>query len=96
VTDEDVLVRKFKAYFKDKKLREISEVTGLNISRVFRILNGSKISYFEGAMISKIVEQSNEPGFSTVGNLSNKEKLKLNLNKLIRLERIIGLEEFSK
>ena len=42
MTDEDVLVRKFKAYFKDKKLREISDVTGLNISRVFRIFKWIK------------------------------------------------------
>lgn len=89
--NEELLIRKFKNYFKGKKLREISVMTGLSISRVFRILNGSKLTYQEGHLLNQIMGENSNGIDGLLINKNNVVHIKKKLKKLIRLEKIIGM-----
>ena len=53
--NEEVLISKMREKYKKKTYKEISQDMNLNQTRVFRIFNGSKISYQEALKMYQLV-----------------------------------------
>ena len=87
--DEKILIRKIKEKFKNNTYKEISKNSGMNISRLFRIFNGSKISYIEALNLHRLL---NEDDTSKFNFLNPKYSLEIEerVDRLARLEAIIG------
>ena len=92
--NEQVLISKMKMKYKKRTYREISQDMNLNQTRVFRIFNGSKISYQEGLKMHQLVGVKKE-GISSFINDCNQEKINKKIYRLTRLEKITGLKELS-
>ena len=90
--DESILLRKFKKKFKGKTYKYIASKTGFNLSRVFRIFNGSKIAYWEAVRISKILEEDGSKSISLV-HKANEKEVEEKIYRMTRLEKIIGYGE---
>ena len=92
--NEQVLISKMKMKYKKRTYREISQDMNLNQTRVFRIFNGSKISYQEGLKMHQLVGAGKEEKGGFVNNY-NQEKIDKKIYRLTRLEKITGLKELS-
>ncbi len=85
--DESTLILKMKKKYNGLTYREISEVTGLNISRVFRIFNGSKITYNEALTLHQLLNMQSEDRGDFI-NSRNAKKIDAKIFRLTRLEKI--------
>ena len=94
VFDEHILISKMKNRYKGKTYKEISLATGINPTRVFRIFNGSKISYQEALKMYQLVG-GQKTGLNNFVSIHNSKKIKNKINRLARLERIVGLEKMQ-
>ncbi len=92
--DEHILLRKFKLKFKGKTYKYIAEKSGFNLSRVFRIFNGSKITYSEALMINEIIGESREKSIGLV-NREREKEIEEKIYRTSRLEKIIGYGELN-
>ena len=85
--DENTLILKMKKKYKGRTYKEISSFTGLNISRLFRIFNGSKITYKEAQILHRLLDINpleNDPFL----NPRNKERVEAKIYRLSRTENI--------
>ena len=87
--EEKILIRKIREKFKNNTYKEISKVSGMNISRLFRIFNGSKISYLEAFKLHELIDENNidKPSFF---NPKHSIEIEERINRLMRLENILG------
>ena len=92
--NEQILKSKIKMKYKTKNYKEISRDMNLNQTRVFRIFNGSKISYQEALKMHQLVGARKEERSSFISD-RNQEKIDKRIFRLTRLEKIAGLKELS-
>lgn len=90
VVDEHILISKVKEKFKEKTFKEISALSGLNMTRIFRIFNGHKISYQEAIILHRLIGDKNNKSFNLI-NENNSKKIEAKIYRLEKLEKIIGL-----
>ena len=88
---EQVLISKMKIKFKAMTYKEISRELNLNQTRVFRIFNGSKISYQEALRMYQLVEDKKEVRSNFICD-RNQENIDKKILRLTRLEKIAGLK----
>jgi hypothetical protein len=86
---EDVIQRYRQAYPKDK-LREMSRRTGINLTRIYRIINGKEMSVGELEIFNNLIDEqlNSRPEYSKLQELiENAFSLytKSEINKLIDL-----------
>jgi len=86
--DERTLLKKVKLKFSGLTYKEISEKTGLNISRVFRIFNGSKITYSEALLMYNLIG-ANKDDFNFIF-VKNHNQIKRKIERINRLELIVA------
>lgn len=95
-------IQKYKLLFPQETLREVSARTGIQITRVFRILNGKQMKLkefeaFENAIVSKIAEKKD---FSYLNNLIDEVSALLSNEEIIKIsnyvERKIQNKKFSR
>ena len=72
---QDTTLKIYKEKFPNDKLREISEKTGIQITRVFRILNGSEMKLKEFEAFQNVLKE----------NLNQSEIIQLSKSCLQRL-----------
>lgn len=90
--EENILISRIKRKFKGETYKNIANMTGINITRVFRIFNGSKISYREAIVLYKIIDPS-KTGESSFISKGNAKSVKAKILRLSRLEKIAGQGE---
>jgi len=88
--DERILVSKIKDKYKDKTFKELSKMSGLNMTRIFRIFNGSKISYQEALVLQRMVGLKNQHAYNFI-NDNNVKKVEAKIYQLTKLEKILGV-----
>ena len=59
---QETVLTKFKAAYPGLSLKEVAELTGIQVTRVFRIFNGSEMKLKEFEVLEKILQERNESG----------------------------------
>ena len=90
--EENILISRIKRKFKGETYKSVANMTGINITRVFRIFNGSKISYREAIVLYKIIDPTKTREASFISKDSAKS-VKAKIFRLSRLEKIAGQGE---
>lgn len=98
---QDSIIRRFRSAFPDKTLRAISEETGIQQTRVFRVFNGAEMKLKEYEAFEKVLSKKSleAPRFELlrkfqkcVSTLGEKEiaLIELELNHLLKVDRFIN------
>jgi uncharacterized protein YbcI len=87
------LILSFKKNYPNKTLKQVSELTGINLTRVFRIFNGNEMKISEFTIFNELVEKKTQKNFnSQIIQDLNKLILRLPENQLGRLSQNIKYE----
>ena len=78
---QEQLLRKFQEVYEDPKLRIVSEITGLNLSRIFRIYQGSVMKLDEYELFLRLIDKR-EKHHQKLRELISEAEIVLNKDQL--------------
>ena len=81
---QNKLLEDFMKLYERPTFRKISEMTGINLTRVFRIFNGSTMKLPEFCILKDLIES--KQGYSCLTRLMMECENKLSVESLINLE----------
>jgi hypothetical protein len=99
---QDKTIQRYRLFFPQETLRQISDRTGIQITRVFRLLNGkpmklSEFEAFEGAVQTKLNEN---PSYARLSSLLEEASSLLTNDEIARLadyvERKIANKKYTR
>ena len=97
------VLKQYLDFYGKKTFKQISEETGIQLTRVFRIMNGypmklPEYEIFQKLIQGKSIEKPMEEELETCGlEFSSKsmERLKKNIHRTLRLKQILNVEKLD-